>query len=85
LYQAYLKILENGLHDDLDYYKENSITILGELLKSKPEQEEVILNMLVNKFGDKSKKFITSLNKVMHDLLFVILSLKWSTSRDIEV
>ncbi len=35
------QILEQGLRDDLGFYKEHLTRTLGELLKSKPEQETV--------------------------------------------
>ena len=41
LYQVYLQVLEAGLKDELDFFKENVTVILGDLLKAKPEQEEV--------------------------------------------
>ena len=72
LYLVFIQIIEKGLADDLDFAKENYVTILGELIKSKPEQEEYILSALINKFGDKSKRFINALNKVLGDLIFVI-------------
>jgi len=41
LYQAYIKIIESGLRDDLGFFKENLTRTLGDLLKSRPEQESV--------------------------------------------
>jgi len=74
------------LKDDLDFFKDAVTRILGELLKSKPEQESVrilgvigdvnfkkeILSLLVNKLGDKNKKYISTLNKTLLDVLFVL-------------
>ena len=33
--------LEDGLKDDLMFFKENILNILGDLLEKKPEQESV--------------------------------------------
>ncbi len=38
------KVLESALKDELDFFKENVTVILGDLLKAKPEQEEVPSN-----------------------------------------
>lgn len=42
--------------DDLEYFKKLALTILVDLISSKPEIEEVILGILINKLGDLSKK-----------------------------
>lgn len=43
MYKAYLSILEQGLRDELPFYKENITNVLSDLLKTKPEQEQVII------------------------------------------
>jgi len=42
--------------DDLEYYRKLALDILVDLISSKPEIEELILNVLINKLGDTSKK-----------------------------
>ena len=37
LYRAYLNILEGGLKDELQFYKDSVTVVLGDLLKAKPE------------------------------------------------
>lgn len=43
-------------HDDLEFYRKFALNILEKCLEKKPEQEEVILGIIVNKLGDSSKK-----------------------------
>jgi len=43
-------------HDDLEFHRRFALNVLEELLEKKPELEERILQILVNKLGDTSKK-----------------------------
>lgn len=43
-------------HDDLEYYRKYALNILEQLIEKKPEMEDVILGVVVNKLGDVSKK-----------------------------
>ena len=43
-------------HDDLEFYRKYSLNCLLSLLLSKPEMEETLLSVIVNKLGDQSKK-----------------------------
>jgi hypothetical protein len=49
-------ILVDLSKDDIEYYRKLALDILVELMAKKPEIEEVILNILINKLGDSSKK-----------------------------
>ena len=49
-------ILVDLAKDDIEYYRKLALDILVELMTKKPEIEEVILNILINKLGDSSKK-----------------------------
>lgn len=49
-------ILVDLSKDDLDYYRKMALDILGDLLQRKPEMEDTILQILINKLGDSSKK-----------------------------
>ena len=49
-------ILEKLTHDELEFYRRYSLNTLEELIAGKPELEEIILSVIVNKLGDKSKK-----------------------------
>lgn len=57
IYRDYImEVLVRLSSDDLDYFKKLSLDIMVELISSKPEIEEVILGILINKLGDSSKK-----------------------------
>ncbi|TNV85590.1 hypothetical protein FGO68_gene17657 [Halteria grandinella] len=57
LYLAFINdVLKPMSHDDLEFHRRFALNTLEELLEKKPELEEQILNILVNKLGDTSKK-----------------------------
>lgn len=49
-------ILVDLSKDDIEYYRKLALDIMVELMSKKPEIEEVILSILINKLGDSSKK-----------------------------
>lgn len=55
-YFEMLQILETWCNDEIDYARSRAITYVFELLKDKPEQEENLLRLLVNKLGDTDRK-----------------------------
>ncbi|KAF2202939.1 CBF-domain-containing protein [Delitschia confertaspora ATCC 74209] len=55
-YFEMLKILEGWCNDEVQYSRSRAVTFVWELLKEKPEQEENLLRLLVNKLGDTEKK-----------------------------
>ncbi|PSN59746.1 CBF-domain-containing protein [Corynespora cassiicola Philippines] len=55
-YFEMLKILEVWSNDEVEYSRNRAVTFVWELLKEKPEQEENLLRLLINKLGDKEKK-----------------------------
>jgi ribosome biogenesis protein MAK21 len=55
-YFELLKILETWSNDEVEYSRNRAVTFVWELLKEKPEQEENLLRLLINKLGDKEKK-----------------------------
>jgi ribosome biogenesis protein MAK21 len=57
LYRDFINnVLEPITHDDLEFYRKYSLNCLQILISSKPEMEETILSIIVNKLGDQSKK-----------------------------
>ncbi len=56
LYQEYISVLKGLASDDLEFYRKFALNALQSCLEKKPEQEELILEILVNKLGDSSKK-----------------------------
>ncbi|KAL9090697.1 MAG: hypothetical protein Q9165_005185 [Trypethelium subeluteriae] len=55
-YFMLLTIVESWGNDEVEFSRKRAITIVFELLKEKPEQEENLLRLLVNKLGDKEKR-----------------------------
>lgn len=55
-YFEMLKIIEVWSNDEVEYSRNRAVTFVWELLKEKPEQEENLLRLLINKLGDKEKK-----------------------------
>lgn len=57
IYRDYITdVLVRLSKDDLDYFRKLSLDIMVELITNKPEIEEIILGVLINKLGDQSKK-----------------------------
>ena len=56
LYSEYISVLKGLASDDLEFYRKFALNALQGCLEKKPEQEELILEILVNKLGDTSKK-----------------------------
>jgi hypothetical protein len=55
-YFEMLKIIEGWSNDEVEFSRNRAVTMVWELLKEKPEQEENLLRLLINKLGDKEKK-----------------------------
>jgi ribosome biogenesis protein MAK21 len=55
-YFELIKTLETWCSDEIEYSRARALTFIFELLKDKPEQEENLLRLLVNKLGDKTRK-----------------------------
>ena len=51
-----MEVLVGMSKDDLEYFRKMAMDVLGELIASKPEIEELILGVIVNKLGDGNKK-----------------------------
>lgn len=58
-----------NLQDNVAFMRKEAITVLIQLLASKPENEEFILSQIINKFGDSDAKVITHLNKQLGFLI----------------
>lgn len=49
-------ILVSFSKDNLEYFRKVGLDILVDLISNKPEIEELILGILINKLGDSAKK-----------------------------
>lgn len=75
-YFELLKILETWCNDEVEFAKMRSITFVWELLKDKPEQEENLLRLLVNKLGDTDKKVASRASHLLLQTQIVHPSMK---------
>lgn len=55
-YLNFLKMVEELSMDHLSYSRSNTLKVLSDLLIAKPEQESILLRLLVNKLGDSDRK-----------------------------
>uniref|UniRef100_K3WFJ7 CCAAT-binding factor domain-containing protein n=1 Tax=Globisporangium ultimum (strain ATCC 200006 / CBS 805.95 / DAOM BR144) TaxID=431595 RepID=K3WFJ7_GLOUD len=62
-------VLADGMDDAVDNHKRACIRAANALLAAKPEQEAVLLAMLVNKLGDPDRKIASYIHKTLQDLL----------------
>lgn len=75
-YLELLKILERWCGDEVEFARLRSVTFIWELLKEKPEQEENLLRLLVNKLGDTNKKVASRTSHLLLQLQVVHPSMK---------
>jgi hypothetical protein len=68
-YSTYLQALEKHLSDSQYSIKNNLIQILLELLIERPEQEKVLLSLLVNKMGDPDRQLASKISHYLNRLL----------------
>eukprot|EP00644_Phytophthora_capsici_P008847 jgi/Phyca11/14100/fgenesh1_pg.PHYCAscaffold_6_\ len=57
------------MDDAVDSHKRACLRAANALLKAKPEQEAVLLAMLVNKLGDPDRKIAAYLHRILQELL----------------
>ncbi|TMW61547.1 hypothetical protein Poli38472_012738 [Pythium oligandrum] len=62
-------VLSSGMNDAVDNHKRACIRAANALLAAKPEQEAVLLGMLVNKIGDPDRKIASYIHKTLKELL----------------
>jgi hypothetical protein len=69
--ESIITALDTALKSTVDYFKMKCMEIVSSWLSSKPEQENVLLTLLVNKLGDPSSKVggkcITLLSNVVYE------------------
>ncbi|KAK2192448.1 hypothetical protein NP493_31g05000 [Ridgeia piscesae] len=64
-YDRYIKAIEAMSHDTVAASKQKALATVFELLANKPEQEKLLLSMMVNKLGDPDYK---TASKAVHQL-----------------
>ncbi len=80
----FIGCLQNGLNDDLGFFREKIVDLLGRLIDHLPSLYQNIFPLLVNKFGDKDKKLIVNLNTLLGKLTFKHITLALPLIKEIE-
>lgn len=75
-YFEVLKALESWANDEVEYARTRAITYIWELLKEKPEQEDNLLRLLVNKLGDTEKKVASRASHLLLQLMIAHPAMK---------
>ncbi|KAI8991981.1 CBF/Mak21 family-domain-containing protein [Mycotypha africana] len=83
-YLEFLRIIEELCHDTLMYVRNNMVTCLFDLLANKPEQEQNLLKLLVNKLGDSDNKVASKTSQLLVDLLVKHPGMKLFVIREVE-
>jgi len=83
-YFEMLQILEGWCNDEVEYSRSRAITYVWELLKDKPEQEENLLRMLVNKLGDTNRKIASRASYLLLQLEITHPAMKLVVTNNIE-
>ncbi|EGZ18985.1 hypothetical protein PHYSODRAFT_351404 [Phytophthora sojae] len=68
-YAQLTSVLASGMDDAVDSHKRACLRAANALLRAKPEQEAVLLAMLVNKLGDPDRKIAAYLHRILQELL----------------
>ena len=84
LYVEFLSLLEEIQHDTLPHPKSRAVAINYELLEAKPEQEAVLLTLLVNKLGDTDGKIASKVVYLLNQLLVKHPNMKPIVIREVE-
>lgn len=84
MYFELLQILESWCSDEVEYSRSRAITYVWELLKEKPEQEENLLRLLVNKLGDNDKKIASRASYLLLQLEITHPAMKTTVTSSIE-
>jgi ribosome biogenesis protein MAK21 len=69
LYVAYVSLLEETSHDTVQNARFIACRIIHELLAAQPEQEKLLLSLLVNKLGDQDIKIASKVSYQLQTLL----------------
>ncbi|ORX44109.1 CBF-domain-containing protein [Hesseltinella vesiculosa] len=83
-YFDFIQQVETLSHDTLLHIRYNMVTCLYDLLAGKPEQEQNLLKLLVNKLGDSENKVAAKASQKLIELLVQHPGMKMYVVREIE-
>ncbi|KAJ3282274.1 hypothetical protein HK104_010981 [Borealophlyctis nickersoniae] len=84
LYFDFIKLLEELSRDPLLHVKNKMVTYISDLLSSKPEQEQNLLALLVNKLGDQDRKLASKCSHLLSQLLLTHPAMKLVVVKEVE-
>ncbi|CAG8608379.1 40985_t:CDS:10, partial [Gigaspora margarita] len=70
-YYEFLGVIETLSHDVLIFVRQKMISIIFTLFKEKPEQEQNLMRLLVNKLGDKERKVASKTSYLINQIFEV--------------
>lgn len=79
-----IQLLEQWCGDEVEYARSRALTYVFELLKDKPEQEENLLRLLVNKLGDTDRKIASRASYLLLQLETIHPAMKMIVTNSIE-
>ncbi|KAI9031685.1 CBF/Mak21 family-domain-containing protein [Phycomyces nitens] len=83
-YFEFVQQIELLAHDTLMHVRYSMIKCIQDLLSGKPEQEQNLLKLLVNKLGDSENKVAAKTAQMLTDLLIAHPGMKMYVVREIE-
>ncbi|RKP26604.1 CBF/Mak21 family-domain-containing protein [Syncephalis pseudoplumigaleata] len=83
-YYEFLQVIEELSHDPLMHVKLNMVGYMLDLLSAKPEQEQNLLRLLVNKLGDREKKVASKASHMLLQLFVQHPNMKLVVIRAVE-
>ena len=83
-YIDFLAILERDLGDTVSKFKLKAMHTVADLLKSKAENEKILLTLLANKIGDTDKRVGARAVHLLQTLVFEHSAMKTIVAREIE-
>ncbi|KAM3589087.1 RNA-binding ribosome biosynthesis protein mak21 [Umbelopsis sp. WA50703] len=83
-YFEFLQTIEALSHDTLLHVRHNMVTCMHDLLAGKPEQEQNLLRLLVNKLGDSENKVAAKVSHLIIQLFQEHPAMKIFVIREIE-
>ncbi|RUP47473.1 hypothetical protein BC936DRAFT_145698 [Jimgerdemannia flammicorona] len=84
LYFEFIQLIEALSHDPLSHVRHNMLTCIYDLLVAKPEQEQNLLKLLVNKLGDSENKVSAKVSYLLQQLLLAHPAMKLYVVREVE-
>ncbi|XP_068730456.1 CCAAT/enhancer-binding protein zeta-like [Montipora capricornis] len=83
-YKEFIGVVENLLHDTLIHIRSKILGTIFDLLSEKPEQEQVLLSLLVNKIGDPEKKVASKAVDLLRRLVIKHPNMKLVITKEME-